>query len=75
MRFIREAESSRPRTSPPRSEPLAIRHSASVMPSRATVSRTSVVTLTTSGNRSGRHAAYTEIAPLSQNVSTAEYTE
>ena len=52
-----------------------MRHSASVMPSRATVSSTSEVRRTTSPNRSGRHPAYTENAPLSENVSTAEYTE
>ena len=57
MRFIREPESSRPSTSPPHNEPLAIRHSASVIPSRATVSSTSVVTRVTSAKRSGRHAA------------------
>jgi len=54
---IRDPESSSPSTSPPRIEPLAILHSASVMPSRATSSSTSVVTRTTSSNRSGWHAA------------------
>jgi len=49
---IRDPESSNPSTSPPRSDPLAIRHSASVMPSRATFSSTSVVTRTTWSNRS-----------------------
>ena len=34
-----------------------------------------MVTRTTSANRSGRHAAYTDSAPLSENVSTVEYTE
>ena len=46
-----------PKASPPRNDPLVIRHSASVMPSLATRSSTSVITRTTSSNRSGRHAA------------------
>ncbi|CNL64496.1 Uncharacterised protein [Mycobacterium tuberculosis] len=47
-------------------------HSASVMPSRATLSSTSAVTRITSAKRSGRQAAYTESAPLSAKRSSAE---
>ncbi|CNL30473.1 Uncharacterised protein [Mycobacterium tuberculosis] len=72
MRLIRELESSRPNTSPPRNEPLAMRHSASVMPSRATAASTSLVTFMTSAKRSGWHAAYTDSAPLSAKMSSAE---
>jgi hypothetical protein len=51
---------------------LAIRHSDSVMPSRATSSSTSAATRVTSAKRSGRHAAYTDNAPASENVSSDE---
>ena len=49
-----------------------MRHSASVMPLRATDSSTWLVTRITSANRSGWQAAYTDRVPLSAKMSTAE---
>ncbi|SKU16273.1 Uncharacterised protein [Mycobacteroides abscessus subsp. abscessus] len=48
--------------------------SAGVNPSSTTDPNTCEVTLVTSSNRSGEQPAYTDKAPVSEKVSTVEYT-